>query len=321
MKGVYKVLAPDGAVYIGQSSDIRKRWHAHGGKKASGHPLLHESYVKFGIGNHVFSVIHELPSDVDRSMLFKYEKIYRDLYKISGHKILNLNGGGVKLKTNVSDVVLERRFTRRHTIEEINKKIPSKSYLIGLERIEANKIKCICKCGKTCIINISKLISGKTLSCGCYLRKWASEKSRKYSHTISEIYHSWFAMIDRCYNPANNRFDNYGKIGCVVCEEWLNDYQKFLDWSLLNGWQKKLQIDKDIKGNGLLYSPETCMWVTGKKNANKRKTCVFYVYNGEKLSFTEICEKEGLDREKVRHYIRKMGKNIHEAIELVKQRV
>lgn len=320
MTGIYKVVAPDGGVYIGQSVNIKKRWEGHGGKRASGHPLLHESYVIFGIKNHVFSVLHESPRDIDREILFKYETFYRDLYKSSGHKSLNLHGGGVAVKTSVSDIVLERRFTPRHTVEDVNKKIPSKSYLIGVERVGNSKIKCSCKCGNFCTIAIAKLISGRTASCGCYMRELAAKKNRKYSHTIPQIYHSWHSMVDRCYNEKNTRFNCYGKIGVIVCEQWRTNYQNFLDWSLANGWKKGLQIDKDIKGDSMLYSPENCLWVTPKKNANKRSTCVFYDYFGEKLSFTEICEKEGLNRERVRHHIRKNKKGIYEAINIVKQK-
>ena len=44
-----------------------------------------------------------------------------------------------------------------------------------------------------------------------------------------------------------------------------------MKWSLENGWAKGLHIDKDIlsEAKGIhphIYSPETCQWITAKKN-------------------------------------------------------
>lgn len=101
-------------------------------------------------------------------------------------------------------------------------------------------------------------------------------------------------MICRCYNKNHKTYKHYGGRGVKVCDEWRNDYQKFLDWSLANGWAKGLQLDKDIKGNGLLYSPETCSWVTRIQNCNNRKNSVKYEYNGLMVTAPEISRMSGI---------------------------
>ncbi len=85
------------------------------------------------------------------------------------------------------------------------------------------------------------------------------------------IYNSWHNMCHRCYYPKHESYKNYGAKGVVVCEEWKTNYHSFLDWSLANGWKPGLQLDKDIKGTGYLYSPETCLWVTRQQNRNAQK--------------------------------------------------
>lgn len=209
-----------------------------------------------------------------------------------------------------------------YTIDLINSLKPADSRLTAISFYMDGYMKkafCNCSCGKTCYVTGSRIVSGHTKSCGCYNIDKNKEFS-KYSHSIPEIYHCWWAMNHRCDSPDNPRYHVYGGIGVTVCEEWKHDYQKFLDWALSNGWKKGLQLDKDIKGTGLLYCPEYCCFVTPKENANKRTTCVYYEYNGQTLSFMQICELEGLKYESVRHHIRHGNKSIYEAISIVKNR-
>lgn len=73
-------------------------------------------------------------------------------------------------------------------------------------------------------------------------------------------------MIERCYDPYSLSYDNYGGRGVTVCDEWIEDKQEFIDWAIANGWKNELELDKDILGDGLLYSPTTCCWVTREVN-------------------------------------------------------
>jgi Ni/Co efflux regulator RcnB len=59
-----------------------------------GQPALYRSFLKHGIGNHLFEIIHELPCDVNKTALDDYECLYIDQYKECGVKMLNLKGGG-----------------------------------------------------------------------------------------------------------------------------------------------------------------------------------------------------------------------------------
>lgn len=177
------------------------------------------------------------------------------------------------------------------TIEELNKDKPAGSILTVIE-ISGQNVRCVCDCGKEKITNYYSFNNGGTKSCGCLY----SLPHNKFYPIIPQIRRCWLHMRDRCYNKEHKQYYCYGGRGVIMCDTWLNDYQSFLDWAILNGWAKGLQIDKDIKGNGLLYSPETCCFVTPKTNQNTKRGLLYFNYKGEKVNLSQLSEITGIDR-------------------------
>lgn len=78
-----------------------------------------------------------------------------------------------------------------------------------------------------------------------------------------KAYSVWKGMLQRCYDKKTlKKFPTYK--GCVVCKEWLC-FQNFAEWFYLN-YIEGYTLDKDILGNGKLYSPETCCFVPNHIN-------------------------------------------------------
>ena len=75
-------------------------------------------------------------------------------------------------------------------------------------------------------------------------------------------------MKSRCCNPNVPFYKYYGGKGIAVCEEWQNDFQSFFGWSMANGYEDHLTIDRiDNDGN---YEPSNCRWVSmAVQNRNK----------------------------------------------------
>lgn len=127
-------------------------------------------------------------------------------------------------------------------------------------------IKVKCDCGVEKIVEWANFKTGRSNSCGC------RRKARKKLYTEHPLYVIYRGIKDRCYNKNAKSYKYYGKRGVIMCEEWKNSYQSFYRWCIENGWHKGLEIDKDIKGNGLLYSPENCCIITQLENARTKRS-------------------------------------------------
>lgn len=102
---------------------------------------------------------------------------------------------------------------------------------------------------------------------------------------------TWEQMISRCYDPKSIGFKNYGAKGVYVCDHWL-DYGSFVnDVTTMDGWEEKendwgnWQLDKDFKGDGFCYSPETCRWVN--RETNMSSSTEKYTFFREDDNYTE----------------------------------
>jgi hypothetical protein len=169
----------------------------------------------------------------------------------------------------------------------------------------------LCDCGKNKTITISNLLSSKgTRSCG-HLKHQPRKSYIQHEHR--DLYYKWAGMIQRCYNKNNPSYKDYGGRGVVVCDEWRNDSAKFIEWANKNGYKKGLQLDKDIKGCGMLYSPDSCCFVTRKENCNKRRNNKIYNYNGTHLTLSQISDLCGISYFTLNTRLLK-GMNINEAV-------
>jgi hypothetical protein len=101
-----------------------------------------------------------------------------------------------------------------------------------------------------------------------------------YPRKDNPLYGIWQSMRNRCLNPKNKVYANYGGRGVTVCDEWLKDFDCFAQWALENGWQLGLELDKDIKSKELgidppVYSPTTCCFVSRKENIHNSRSTKF----------------------------------------------
>lgn len=95
----------------------------------------------------------------------------------------------------------------------------------------------------------------------------------KHGDTKTRLHSIWRGMKDRCYRENNANYFRYGGKGITVCDEWLNDYVAFKEWSELNGYDKALTIDRI--NNDESYGPDNCRWVDMTIQCNNQSTSLF----------------------------------------------
>ena len=125
-------------------------------------------------------------------------------------------------------------------------------------------------------------------------------------------------MKKRCYNSNDKAYNYYGGRGIKVCDEWLNDFQTFYDWSMNNGYNEHLTIDRiDVNGN---YEPNNCRWVDYKiQNRNSRHNTLFTI-DGETRCLSEWCEILNLNYKNVLARVTRYNWSIGEALELIERK-
>lgn len=87
-------------------------------------------------------------------------------------------------------------------------------------------------------------------------------------------------MLSRCLNKNDNKYYLYGGRGITICNEWIgeNGFLNFYNWSIENGYDDKLTIDR-INSNGG-YSPDNCRWATIFEQNNNTNRNVFVEIDG-----------------------------------------
>ena len=128
---------------------------------------------------------------------------------------------------------------------------------------------CKCECGTEKVIKIHDLRNKRTNSCGCLRKENTKSMFSKHGLSNHRLFKIWTSMKTRCYNKNATNYERYGARGISICDEWNNDFMKFYNWSINNGYSDNLTIDR-VNNNGN-YEPSNCRWATVKEqNSNKR---------------------------------------------------
>jgi len=75
-------------------------------------------------------------------------------------------------------------------------------------------------------------------------------------------------MKERCSNPANKSYPNYGGRGIMVCERWKEDFAAFYADM---GPRPTLKHSIDRKNNDWNYEPDNCRWATSTEQRHNRR--------------------------------------------------
>ena len=172
-------------------------------------------------------------------------------------------------------------------------------------------ILCRCKCGVEKFVRASKLTDGTSKSCGCLRAELrtthgaTSTEKRKTSHE----YWVWNAMVQRCTNPNDAGYKNYGGRGITVCKKW-RTYEGFIE-DMGNRPSDKHSIDRLNNDSG--YSKDNCAWVDRTRQARNKRNNRFIFILGESKTLQEWSEIYKIGHSTILARIRS-GWNEHDAV-------
>ena len=99
-------------------------------------------------------------------------------------------------------------------------------------------------------------------------------------------------MIQRCENPRNPEYENYGKRGIDVCEEW-HQFVNFMQWAQRTGYQDGLTIDRINVDAG--YSPVNCRWATIPEQQRNKRNNINITYGGVTRCLSDWAQTLGIN--------------------------
>ena len=127
------------------------------------------------------------------------------------------------------------------------------------------------------------------------LNKKQNQNARKYDvkyDSNSRLYCTYKNMNRRCHDTKFPKYKSYGARGIKVCDEWRNDFNKFKEWAIDNGYNDTLTIDRiDCNGN---YEPNNCRWVTKQQQMRNRTDTLYVTYKGKQYCMSYILRELGL---------------------------
>lgn len=177
---------------------------------------------------------------------------------------------------------------------------------IGKRKVRS--LLCSCDCGSPArSYGLLNLRAGDTLSCGCFKKERLSEAHTTHggarsNATRTRLYRIWNGMKDRCTNPRNKSYGNYGGRGITVCQEWMDSFETFRN-DMGDPPTDAHTIER--RDGNLGYSPENCHWATMEEQANNRSTNVILTLGETSMTQAQWARKLGINEHTIRRRIQR----------------
>jgi len=130
--------------------------------------------------------------------------------------------------------------------------------LTCIELLPKRRARFRCTCGTVVDVRRDNARSLHTSSCGCLRNETMADLATTHGLRGHELYSTWMNIIQRCTNPNNPRYDDWGGRGIRICDEWRHDFPAFV----LYVGPRPTGHSLDRINNDGHYEPGNVRWAT-----------------------------------------------------------
>jgi len=139
-----------------------------------------------------------------------------------------------------------------------------------------------CKCAKDGtirLVNAFHLLDGSSKNCGCASINRLGDLTRTHGMSHTRLNGIWQHMMQRCLNPNNSRYEDYGGSDITVCPEWqtfegfYKDVGESYNKHVIEFGVKETTLDRFPNQTGN-YEPGNVRWATYREQAQNTKSSV-----------------------------------------------
>jgi hypothetical protein len=164
----------------------------------------------------------------------------------------------------LGDLSGPRTIHEEEGVSEIGKRYGKWTVLADLGRRDGHELVLVrCDCDRTFTRRLEHLQTGASRSC----RTCGNPRAR-HRRTRTPEHIAWRSLLQRCENPKNPQYRNYGGRGITVCAAWRASFEAFFADM---GERPSANHSIDRINNDGHYEPTNCRWATeDEQRANRR---------------------------------------------------
>ncbi len=206
--------------------------------------------------------------------------------------------------------------TRLHLLGQRFGRLTVQADILDTPPPKNRRLHCTCDCGQSLITTVNALRTGKTRSCGCLRRDVARSSNTTHGRSKTPEWKAWCEIKQRCLNPSNHAYADYGGRGIRLHPPWVRDFAAFYD---AIGPRPSPQLTLDRIDNDKGYVPGNLRWATRTEQLRNCRSNHRVQYQGDSLTIAELAERTGQPYQRLWRRIQD-GWAIEDAVTLPSQR-